>query len=244
MYSIFFHILCLSLLEVIFYFEYICPLESSIFKKTLTKIINDEYDSIIGNIDNNINITSYNISNIYNKYNIRNNFTDAKINIDEQYNNSLLSQNKRNKYNHELYLTTINYWIYYLGFISFIYIIIFLYKYYKFIKNKEIINISTDINYENDGIEFTPLRVRSSSVCSDDVQNVYINKSFINYNKIKKTYKKKILYYLLTGILILLFEYLFFTYIVMKYKILSDDEIIYQMYKIINPIINNYMLKL
>ena len=71
-----------------------------------------------------------------------------------------------------------------------------------------------------------------------------INDTFIDYNKIKKTYKKKILYYLFTGLLILLFEYLFFTYIVIKYKILSDDEIIYQIYKIINPIINKFMSKL
>ncbi len=239
MYNIFFHILCLSLLEIIFYFEYIGPLESVIFKKTLTKIINNEYDSIIENMNNNI---TYNISDIHNKYNISNDFTNEQINLDEQYNNSLTSQNTRDEYNHELYITTIQYWLYYLGIFSCIYLIIILYKYRQFIKNQEIININSD----NNGVECTPLKVRSSSICSDDAQNIYmnINDTFIDYNKIKKTYKKKILDYLCTGLLILLFEYLFFTYIVMKYKILSDDEIIYQIYKLINPIINKFMLKL
>ena len=66
---------------------------------------------------------------------------------------------------------------------------------------------------------------------------------FFDYNKIKNTLKKKIIFYILLGALILSFEYLFFNFIVMKYKVLSDDEIIALIYKLINPLLDNFFTK-
>lgn len=220
MYSILFHILCLSLLEIIFYFEYIGPLESLMFKKTLTRIITNEYNTISNYIDNSNNYNTSNINNIGNYSSF----------IDMEY--SSTSEEDRNDYNHKLYMTTILYWLYYLISISFIYFVMILYKYItyrQYIKNKDIVNNGIDI-------ECTPFKHRSYSIDSDDltINYTFEHNSFIDCNNIKKTYKKDIIYYLCTGCLILLFEYLFFTYIVMKYKILSDDEISYEIYELID----------
>ena len=41
MYSILFHVGWLALIEIIFYFQYIGPLESDLFKDSIKNIIND-----------------------------------------------------------------------------------------------------------------------------------------------------------------------------------------------------------
>ena len=216
MYSILFHLLWLSLLEIIFYFEYIGPLETKTYKNTIKRLADSNYDN------NNYLIDPYNISNI--------------INLNDIEYNTKNSEKERIKYNKNLYIKSIDYWLILLSFVLFLYFSILIYKYYIYLQNK-----NTEQN-----IEFITIRNRTLSSDienSDDNQINTQNNMFFNYNKIKKTLKKKIIFYILLGALILSFEYLFFNFIVMKYKVLSDDEIIALIYKLINPLLDNFFTK-
>ena len=212
MYSILFHLLWLSLLEIIFYFEYIGPLETKTYKNTIKRLVNN-------NNNNNYLIDPYNVSNI--------------INLNDIEFSTQNAQKDREKYNKDLYIKSIYYWLVLLSFILLFYFFIFIYKYYNHLKNK---NIEQEI-------EFVTIRNRTLSndieLSDESESTTQNNRKFIDYYKIKKTLKKKIIFYILLGILILTFEYLFFNYIVIKYKVLSDDEIINLIYKLINPLLNN-----
>ena len=219
MYSILFHLLWLSLLEIVFYFEYIGPLETNTYKNTIKRLVNDKKDE-----NDNYIIDPYNTSNIIN-------LNDLDYNVEQ-------SQKDREKYNNELYIQSIHYWLILFGLIMFLYIFIIIYKYRQYLERKR----EMDIN--NREIEFTTVRNRTLTQDTDelsDTTDIFIqnDEPFLNYNKIKRQFIKKSIFYLGLGILILGFEYLFFNYIIIKYKVLSDDEILYQIYKLINPLLKN-----
>ena len=65
MYVIFFHVSGLALLEILFYFLYIGPMETKVFKNTIKKSIHESKELYNININEWINIT--NISNDINK---------------------------------------------------------------------------------------------------------------------------------------------------------------------------------
>lgn len=218
MYSILFHLLWLSLLEIIFYFEYIGPLESRTYKNTIRRLISNKNTN-----NNNYLINPYNTSNIININDIEFNLNDAK--------------KKREKYNDNLYIESINYWLILLSIILIFYIGIIIFKYKEFLKNKE-------VRTNQEEIEFTTVRNRTLTADMEELSDnneLYVNNQnkFIDYNKIKKIVLKKSIFYILLGILILCFEYLFFNYIIIKYKVLSDEEILSEIYKIINPLLDN-----
>ena len=218
MYSIFFHLLWLSLLEIIFYFEYIGPLETNTYKKTIKRLINDKNDLIV--FDN----YTFNTSKI--------------IHIDNSNFNAEQAQKTREKYNNELYIESIHYWLILFGIIMSFSGIILYYKYIQYLERKK----EMDIN--NREIEFITVRNRTFTQDTDELSDnndIYYKKeeTFIDYYKLKKQFIKKSIFYLGLGLLIIGFEYLFFNYIVMKYKVLSDDEILYQFYKMIQPLIDN-----
>ena len=218
MYSIFFHLLWLSLLEIIFYFEYIGPLETNTYKKTIKRLINDKNDLIV--FDN----YTFNTSKI--------------IHIDNSNFNAEQAQETREKYNNELYIESIHYWLILFGIIMSFSGIILYYKYRQYLERKK----EMDIN--NREIEFITVRNRTFTQDTDELSDnndIYYKKeeTFIDYYKLKKQFIKKSIFYLGLGLLIIGFEYLFFNYIVMKYKVLSDDEILYQVYKMIQPLIDN-----
>lgn len=218
MYSIFFHLLWLSLLEIIFYFEYIGPLETNTYKKTIKRLINDKNDLIV--FDN----YTFNTSKI--------------IHIDNSDFNADQAQEDRENYNNELYIKSIHYWLILFGIIMSFSGIILYYKYRQYLERKK----EMDIN--NRQIEFITVRNRTFTQDTDELSDnndIYLNneEKFIDYNKLKKQFIKKGIFYIGLGLLIIGFEYLFFNYIVMKYKVLSDDEILYQIYKMIQPLIDN-----
>lgn len=219
MYSILFHLLWLSLLEIIFYFEYIGPLETKTYKNTIERLMNNKYHE-----NNNFLIDPYNNSNIID-------LNDMEYNIKN-------ARNNREEYNNKLYMKSLNYWLMLFGFIIFLYLILILYNYKKFIDKKK----ETTLN-ESD-IEFSTVRNRTLTADTDDFSDnnesyIIQEPKFINYNKLKKIFIKKSVFYLFLGILILIFEYLFFNYIIIKYKVLSDEEILNQIYKLINPLLEN-----
>lgn len=218
MYSIFFHLLWLSLLEIIFYFEYIGPLETNTYKKTIKRLINDKNDLIV--FDN----YTFNTSKI--------------IHIDNSDFNADQAQEDRENYNNELYIKSIHYWLILFGIIMSFSGIILYYKYRQYLERKK----EMDIN--NREIEFITVRNRTFTQDTDELSDnndIYYKKDekFIDYYKLKKQFIKKSIFYIGLGLLIIGFEYLFFNYIVMKYKVLSDDEILYQIYKMIQPLIDN-----
>ena len=218
MYSILFHLLWLSLLEIVFYFEYIGPLESRTYKNTIRRLISNKNTN-----NNNYLINPYNTSNIININDIEFNLNDA--------------QKKREKYNNNLYKESLNYWLILLSIILIFYIGIIIFKYKKFLKN-------TELKTNEEDIEFTTVRNRTLTADMEELSDnneLYLNNQnkFIDYTKIKKIVLKKSIFYILLGILILCFEYLFFNYIIIKYKVLSDEEILSEIYKIINPLLDN-----
>ena len=165
MYIVFFHLLWLSLLEIIFYFEYIGPLETQTYQKTINRLIDNKL--INQNFLNyrNMNITEY-------------------IHIYKKENNEDYSK-QRNEFNESLYIKSIKYWFILFSFVLFLYFIILIYKYYKFIKNKEINNlqevqlIDVQNNILNNDIERQTI---TSSTDSDE----NIDVSFFNLKKLKK----------------------------------------------------------
>ena len=220
MYSILFHLLWLSLLEIIFYFEYIGPLESRTYKNTIRRLVKNE------NINNNYYLVNpYNTSNIININDIEFNMNQAK--------------KERQEYNNNLYKESINYWLILLSIVLIFYSIIILYNYRNFLKRKEDISRLNNLD-----IEFTTVRNRSLTADTEDLSDsneLYLNtdEKFINISKVKKILLEKSIFYIFLGILILCFEYLFFNYIIIKYKVLSDEEILSEIYKIINPLLDN-----
>lgn len=225
MYSILFHLLWLSLLEIIFYFEYIGPLETNTYKNTIKRLSKSN--------NNNYIVNPYNTSDIIDINNIEPNINNAK--------------KDRINFNNDLYLCAIHYWLYFFGVVIFIYIFIILYKYRTFLKQKK----------DNDDIEIEFTTVRNRTITDELVDidlsdnneeltnennSVIRNTSFIDYNKLKKKIIEKSVFYISLGALIILFEYLFFNYIIMKYQVLSDEEILNEIYKIINPLLENIFI--
>ena len=225
MYSILFHLLWLSLLEIIFYFEYIGPLETNTYKNTIKRLSKSN--------NNNYIVNPYNTSDIIDINNIEPNINNAK--------------KDRINFNNHLYLCAIHYWLYFFGVVIFIYIFIILYKYRTFLKQKK----------DNDDIEIEFTTVRNRTITDELVDidlsdnneeltnennSVIRNTSFIDYNKLKKIIIEKSVFYISLGALIILFEYLFFNYIIMKYKVLSDEEILNEIYKIMNPLLENIFI--
>ena len=173
MYSILFHLLWLSLLEIIFYFEYIGPLETKTYKNTIKRLVNN-------NNNNNYLIDPYNVSNI--------------INLNDIEFSTQNAQKDREKYNKDLYIKSIYYWLVLLSFILLFYFFIFIYKYYNHLKNK---NIEQEI-------EFVTIRNRTLSndieLSDESESTTQNNRKFIDYYKIKKTLKKNYILYLIRNI--------------------------------------------
>ena len=139
---------------------------------------------------------------------------------------------------------------------SFLLIIIyFSYQYYYF--NKDKTNKMNSIKSASElKIEMTEKRDlnyffeecsenNNENIIDDIIKSPRSNKldeiesqEFFNFKNIKKKCLSKIGHYLALGILILGFEYLFFTYIVLNYKVISSDEMIYLISQLLNPILN------
>ena len=70
MYSILFHVGWLALIEIIFYFQYIGPLESDLFKDSIKNIIND-YKIKNNDVNNNNQLvhTIFSVINIHSSSN-------------------------------------------------------------------------------------------------------------------------------------------------------------------------------
>ena len=212
MYSIFFHTTGLALIEILFYFYYIGPMESNIFKNTMKDIINE-----------NKKIKKYNISLITDYINNDNvSFIDNYEDIIKQ------KKDDRLEYNEKLFNDTMIYWIIMLGVSIFILILYKILKNKKCFKENYLMESSSDVSIEM--IE----DITSRNILSRVEENSE-NSEFLNDINKKKTCKKfvitKCLYYLFFISMILGFEYIFFNYVVLKYKVISKEEMEYLLYQ-------------
>ena len=233
MYIILVHVTGIALLEILFYFNYIGPIESQLLKNSMKHITIRQLNgfSLHYNITKEINHTE---------------FVENLRRENEQ------AEEKRQNDNNDLYLKTIDYWCILLS-VTVLVTIIQFYIRYRNNKDKKIVKIES-----SQGLELMPIRARLNSLESDDI-NLIENNDIniihangdtdieqqssesiipildINNNdyiilKKKLTYKrvaKKVFYYILFIGLLLAFEYCFFQYIVLKYEPLSDNEIQY-----------------
>lgn len=241
------HVSGISIVEILFYFYYIGPLETEIFTKEFKSLIN----SMNSDFSNNEMFLSF--QEIY-KEHYQYNETVEKILIEKQNNsleemkssvNNAIHENE--EYNHNLLIQAIIYWICFNILIIFVYLIenniAFIMR--KNTKDSSTSTGSMDISISN--IELLRLnKRRSSSIDEEDLTYIENNTSnnvicSTNNNNIKKTNFQKCIQYLALASSLLGFQYVFITYIVLKYHILTIEELKYMLYKQIYPIFNNIL---
>lgn len=230
MYVIFVHVTGIAIVEILFYFLYVGPIESNVFENLMKGIVNREIK------DNKLELLS-NFSEF--------SFDDDNL-IDEISSNKEYGEKRRHSHNKELYNEAMQYWGYLLlttFIVSLFQLVIYLY-YNKYNKRK-IITVDSE-----QSLELMNIRIRNESVSSDDINFLHNdsdsnepiddleaneNDKFIIIKK-KLTWKyifKKIFYYSFFIGLLLAFEFGFFQLIVFNYMPLSSEEVEYIVYKAI-----------
>ena len=190
MYSILIHISGISILEILFYFLYIGPFESAMFKRSFRYSLKSLLNSgpiptsrYIGHFIDTQNIYNISDDNYWNSY------------IYSLEMKSKEAEKERLKQNNIVFTTTMIYWIIFFAFSIVIFIYFSFYKKYHSKKNK----------FMHRRLEYPEAEKNKSN-----------NKNLF-----------KVFHYLILGILIVVFEYVFFQFCVLKYKIISNDELKY-----------------
>ena len=236
MYTILFHIAGIAILEISFYFYYVGPMETKMFENTVRQLMNEP----INNINSQLVTVSKLNQILYILYDIPLTKQDNLILYDTQnITSSEMIQMRdhgmveRSIQNHDLYIKSIKYWLI-LCAVSVITFII-QYKLRKIRKIKKENGLGTVVSNEGMGIELEYVRsYRKGSIDESSSNSLMDNSSFIpkmlcDASKIEIL--KKTIYYLLFGVSILTFQYLFFQNIVYYYKPLSIEEVKYIMYE-------------
>ena len=230
MYVIFVHVTGIALVEILFYFLYVGPIESNVFENLMKSIVNREIK------DNNLEIINK-ISGSDITFDDDTLIEDISLKKEE-------GQQRRESHNKDLYNEAMEYWGYLL-LITFIVSLcqLIIYLYYNKYNKKQIIKVDSE-----QSLELMNIRIRNDSVNSDDLNFLYndsesnepiddleANDKFIIIRK-KLTWKyilKKFLYYSFFIGLLLAFEFGFFQLIVFNYMPLSPQEVEYIVYKAI-----------
>tara|TARA_Y100000816_G_C26043732_1_gene546834 strand:- start:136 stop:963 length:828 start_codon:yes stop_codon:yes gene_type:complete len=262
------HVSGISIVEIIFYFYYIGPLETEIFTK--------EFSNLIKSIDKDFQKNNYFImfQTIYGEnyqYNesLKEEFIDKQNqsldNMKDGVDNSI---KESENYNNNLLKKTIVYWIVFNFLILLIYLLEININYLTKKKNNSpATDLNTTIRRElsNNNLELIRLnKNRSSSIDEEDLTfintinqsnnnnngnivnnqnntNNVINNEENTENNLKKNKINIFLQYLTLAGSIIIFQYLFINYIVLKYHILSLGEIKYMLYSELFPIINKIL---
>jgi hypothetical protein len=182
--NILFHIFGIALLEILFYFLYMGPVETDFFKISFEKSISDMFKD-------DISVSIFNIPTNISEYNNPYYQQQSQLQTLEYQENAISGRNNREENNFTLFKNTITIYIIGLSILFFVFLIKKLYIYFK----------------KRDTEETTPL----------------INNNY--------KVKLKIASYLIFGGMIVLFEYMFFKYVILNYQVISNGEIQYLMYK-------------
>ena len=248
MYSILFHIGWLALIEIIFYFEYIGPLETQLFKDSINNLLKDYQNNDDSNSIDLVIINPFNQSQII----YLNESNDISHNYKYQVDDA---EKNRTDDNDSLYTQTLIYWFYFSITSLFICLTYLYYQYSQFENNK--INKMNSISSASD-LKIEMVEQRSLNYFFEEVSenkpispdNTIIsprsnqlkkinNEHFFDMKKLKKKCFEKAIHTLGLGLCIVCFEYLFFTYIVLNYKVISDEEMMYLFSQLINPFLNH-----
>lgn len=246
MYNIFFHIAGIAFIEIMFYFYYIGPIETNIFKNSVKKIV-----APLKNQENNLEpiiiVSPYNTSQfILLEDNEENNITRAlKDNVDK-------ANKTRDRENHELFIWTIQCWSILIGFCILLMIIQERHHIIKLCNQRKIkktVSIS-DMDIEMiQRASLQPINNNDSTDVNIDIDNSLID-NFDNENQIVSEEENKdscteikhnIIHYTILSVGILGFEYLFFKFVIMKYHVISTEELEYLLYLMTIPMLHKYI---
>lgn len=224
MYKIFLHVSCIAVLEICFFFYYIGPLETDIFYSYIRRII----DGPLDRLDESLAIIGIDRKQFIQMIYSENGDDDIEQKLEDESN---LGKEERENDNLTLFKTTIEYWSIIIAFTIFLFLFQMTF-YYCVMRNKSknILPINDIENDDNSDIlenEMILTPYRKTSLDEEEIEN-----------QLKKKNKYKILYlcikttghYIIFGVSIITFQYLFFQYVVFQYKPLSIEEIKYYVY--------------
>lgn len=218
MYKIFLHISCITILEICFFFYYIGPLETDIFYSYIRRIIKEPLKQLDKTLDKwNINRRQF-IEEIYTE--TENDNFEKQLVVDRDD-----GKNQREKDNKDLFYTTIEYWSFILLFSFFLFLCQYIY-FYRNLKHNKSIEIVDDEFIENGMVSGNNYRKHSIDEEELEAQIEEAKKKNFIYVCVKTS-----THYIIFGISIITFQYLFFQYVVFEYKPLSIEEIKYFVYQ-------------
>ena len=233
MYQVFFHIASITILEICFFFYYVGPLETEIFMSYVKRIMDGPLRDLDSSLER-LNIDRAQlIQAIYS--------VDAS---DQQQLRDQLEREKndgikeRDKDNEQLFLITIRFWSIICAFALLVFLTQFCYKkYYKKKEKNNMVTIFSDPNINNmeSELEMTVYRKESidetqSSTDDGDTSRVRLMQYEDPNATNKRVFLKTAGHYMVYGVGIIGFQYLFFDYVVFGYKPLSIEEIRYYLY--------------
>jgi hypothetical protein len=250
MYSIFFHLSSLALIEILFYFLYVGPMETQIFKNALkeaTQTPPNLFNPI--NIQNPINTTEF----IQIEESLEANLTNS-------YKQKMYSmEQERLKNNDELFTQALEAWSVILT-ISIVFAALEMsFRYYLFTRNltkiikkdPSITNIPhlsrnphSPSSPHHISIELAPYEQHVNIEQTFEQQIITATtptSNFFDWHKIRKMAALSSAHAITLAGLIIGFEYWFFNHIILRYRIVSKDEIIYMMLEEIQPLLSTYI---
>ena len=235
MYSILFHICGVILLEAGFFFYYIGPIETEMFKTKLLKLTREPIEYI--NYKNEM-MTPMEREVLKDILFYENKDNTIEENYNEIYQKSKLGEEYRYNQNMLLLREMIEYWCILFTISILTYLIYYYYeKVYK--KKDKIIEYHSPRKLQLNEIE-NGTYYRKDSIDDEDVGLIENNNNNNNIIINFCTKKAKMISYLLFAFLLILFQYLFFQYIVFQYNPLTIDEVKYILYNELMPILNIY----
>ena len=224
MYKIFLHVSCITVLEICFFFYYIGPLETDIFYSYISRIINGPLDRL----DESLALIGIDRKQFIQMIYSQNQDDDVEQRLKEE---SEFGKEEREKDNTILFKTTLEYWSIIIAFTIFLFLCQLSFYYCVMRKkSKNILPINDIESDDNSDIlenEMILTHYRKNSLDDEELEK-----------QIKKNKKHKILFlclkttghYIIFGVSIITFQYLFFQYVVFAYKPLSIEEIKYYVY--------------
>ena len=231
MYSVLFHLCGITILEIYFFFYYIGPIETTMFKSKLEDLMNKSLNEV-GDVRDSLSIIEkQTLQIIYDGYDYSSSAGEKYLLVKSQE-----GEVRRSEYNDYLFATTIQIW----GiFVALSIVSYFIYRaYIVCYNNKTNTNTNTIIQYHScSDLELNKMEenvaYRKSSIDYDDEEEELENKKLESYVSWKKN--KKILNYLFFAGSLILFQYFFFQCVIFNYKPLSLDETRYILFTIFKP---------
>lgn len=236
MHSILFHIAGIAIIEISFYFLYIGPIESNIFKHKIRQLLQGPEQTMYHILDEPIfaqKPTQMAIRDIFQRYI----YTDyGKESLQSYlYAQRVEGEHERTTQNNQLFIQALTYWVYFTAFSLFTYGVYYKYNQYRKLQKKNgitVIDSSDEYIYENSTEhELMEMQLyRKSSIDDDQLETHKFKNRCCDKSKIYK-----VVFYTMFGGCLLTFQFFFFECIVSKYEPLSNGELVYIIYDVFQP---------